>query len=425
MKDSNPDSFFDKDLASLSKEELVESLRELQCRTPEANSAAIDRLQQTVQQLQVHRVELEMQNRALRETQQELERSAQRYSDLFDHLPIGYLIVSVQGQILCANPAALELFEQPKGEVVGKFVRRFLDAYDAGRFAAHLESCAESGRRSNLELTLRLSGGSNVAVQLSSRLAPSLPGVDQFVHIAVTDVSPLKRTQRMLEEINREQEAFNYSISHDLRAPLVTISNYARIVLSDHHEALDEEGSSMLQRIENAAVRMEETLKHLLEYSLLAREEVVLQALDLNEVLRDVLIEHRGVIQQMRAQVNVAPNLPAVRGSRSILGQVLANLLTNALKYTHPGVPPQIEIGAAESPDGVIVHVRDHGIGIEEKYHARIFEIFERLHGYTKYPGSGVGLAIARRAVERMNGRIWLESKPGLGSTFYVKLVCA
>jgi PAS domain S-box-containing protein len=423
LKDSNPDSFHDKDLASLSKEELVESLRELQCRTPEASAAAIDHLQQTVQQLRVHRVELEMQNRALRETQQELEQSVRRYSDLFDHLPTGYLITSVQGQILCANPAAMELLDQPQGELVGKFVRRFLDSYDAGRFAVHVDACAASGRQSIIELPLRLGSGANIAVQLSSRLAPPLPGVEQHLHIAVADVSQLKRTQRMLEEVNREQEAFNYSISHDLRAPLVTISNYARIVLSDHHEALDEEGSGMLHRIENAAMRMEETLKHLLEYSMLAREEVVLQALELNEVLRDVMIEHRGLIQRTQAEVIVAPDLPAVRGSRVILVQVLANLLTNALKYTQPGVPPRVEIGAAASARGVVIYVRDHGIGIEEKYHARIFEIFERLHGYTKYPGSGVGLAIARRAVERMNGRIWLESQPGQGSTFYIELV--
>jgi len=423
LKDSSLDSFSDKDLASLSKEELVENLRELQCRASAASAAAIDDLQQTVQQLQVHRVELEMQNRALRETQQELEQSARRYSDLFDHLPTGYLIVSLQGQIIGANPAAMELLDQSRSEVVGKFLRRFLNAYDAGRFAAHLEACAASGQQSILELELRLRESSKVAVQLSSRLAPALPGVERHIHIAVADVAQLKRTQRMLEEINREQEAFNYSISHDLRAPLVTISNYARIVLSDHHESLDEEGTGMLHRIENAAIRMEETLKHLLEYSMLAREEVVLQALDLSEVLSDVLIEHRGMIQQMHADVSVSPALPPVRGSRVILGQVFANLLTNALKYTRPGVLPRVEIGATESANGVVVHVRDHGIGIEEKYHARIFEIFERLHGYTKYPGSGVGLAIARRAVERMNGRIWLESTPGLGSTFYIELV--
>lgn len=410
------------DLRTLSKEQLAASLRELREQSPEVTAAAFDHLQEIVQELQVHRVELEMQNRALRETQQELENSLRRYSDLYDHLPIGYLIVTPQGQITAVNPAAVDLLQFPRSEIVGKFFRKFLDAYDAGRFAAHVEGCAETGRASSMELSLRLSDGTNPAVQLSSRLAPVPSEEGPQVHIAITDISKVKRTQRMLEEINREQEAFNYSISHDLRAPLVTISNYARIVLSDQGEKLDEEGRSMMHRIENAALRMEETLKHLLEYSSLAREEIVLQSININELVRDLLIEHRGIIQETKAEVCTDPSLPAVRGSRVILNQVLANLLTNALKYTQPGVTPQVEIGGEETAGGVVIHVRDHGIGIDPKHHDRIFRIFERLHGYTRYPGSGVGLAIARRAVERMSGRIWVESQPGEGSCFFLEL---
>lgn len=410
------------DLRTLSKEQLAASLRELRQNSPEANAAAFDHLQEIVQELQVHRVELEMQNRALRETQQELENSVRRYSDLYDHLPVGYLIVTPQGQIACANPAAIDLLQFPREEIIGKFFRKFLDAYDAGRFAAHVEGCAQTGRGSVIELTLRLRDGTNPGVQLSSRLSRIASGEGPQVHIAITDISKLKRTQRMLEEINREQEAFNYSISHDLRAPLVTISNYARIVLSDQGDRLDEEGKGMMHRIENAAVRMEETLKHLLEYSTLAREEIVLQSVNINELVRDLLIEHRGVIQEKKAEICAAASIPPVRGSRVILNQVLANLLTNALKYTQPGVAPRVEIGGEASGNGVVLHVRDYGIGIDPKHHERIFRIFERLHGYTRYPGSGVGLAIARRAVERMNGRIWLESQPGEGSCFFIEL---
>lgn len=412
------------DIKNLSSEELAANLRKLQQGSPEVRNAEMDRFQEALQNLQVHRVELEMQNRALRETQQELEQSVRRYADLFDHLPTGYLIVTPQGQIVGANSAALELLRQTMPEVMGKPLRRFADPYDAGRLAAHLEDCLQSGQRATLELTLRLGPDESLAVHLSSRLAPGDARDERNIHIAMTDISQLKRTQHQLEDINREQEAFNYSISHDLRAPLVTISNYARIVLTDHGENLDEEGRGMLHRVENAAIRMEETLRNLLEYSTLGREEVVLQSLNLNEVVRDLVIEYRGVIQQTGAEVSVGRDLPPVRGARTILSQVLANLLTNALKYTKAGVPPQVEIGAGVVDGHVIIHVRDHGIGIEEKYHERIFQIFERLHGYSRYPGSGVGLAIARRAVERMHGRIWLESEPGKGSCFFIELAC-
>lgn len=409
------------DLKTLTTEQLAANLRELQQHLPEARAAELNQFQEAVHELQVHRVELEMQNRALRDTQQELEQSVRRFSDLFDHLPTGYLVVSVQGQVLGANPAALVLLGQPSGEVIGKFLRRFVDSCDAGRLASHLEACLKSEGPATLELKLR-GTLDQIDVQLASRLAPHTPVEEPRIHLSVTDISELKRTQHTLQEINSEQEAFNYSISHDLRAPLVTISNYARIILTDYGQALDDEGRGMLQRVENAAIRMEETLKHLLEYSTLAREEVVLQSLNLNEVVRDLTIEHRGLIQQMHAEVSIGRDLPPVRGSRAILAQVLANLLTNALKYTKSGVAPRVEIGAEVTDGHVVIHVRDHGIGIEPKYHERIFQIFERLHGYSRYPGSGVGLAIARRAVERMNGRIWLDSELGEGSCFYIEL---
>lgn len=178
----------------------------------------------------------------------------------------------------------------------------------------------------------------------------------------------------------------------------------------------------MMHRIEGAAMRMEATLKNLLDYSSLAREEVLLETVPVAEVVRDLLIEHRGVIQEKRAVITVAPALPAVRGSRLILNQLLANLLTNALKYTQPGEAPRVQFDAEVHGDIVRLKVSDEGIGIDRQHHERIFRIFERLHGYSRYPGTGVGLAIARRAVERMNGRIWVESELGKGSCFNIEL---
>ncbi len=410
------------DLRTLTKEQLAASLRELQEHPSEANAEAIGRLQNVVQEIEVHRVELEMQNRALQETRHELEQSLSRYADLYENLPIGYIIVRPDGEIACANPAAVELLQVPRQQLIGRFFGTFLDPYDAGRFAAHLESCGQTGRPAQLELTLRLRDGATPTVQLSSRPATMSATEGKQVHVAITDISELKAAQRVLEEINREQEAFSYSISHDLRAPLVTISNYARIVLNDHKDDIDEESRGMLQRIESAAVRMEETLKNLLEYSTLARDEVVLQAVNVSEIIRDLLIEHRGIIQQSGAQISVEPSLPMVRGSRVILNQVLANLLTNALKYTPAGQAPRVHISGEVGERTVVLRVADEGIGIDPKFHERIFRIFERLHGYTRYPGSGIGLAIARRAVERMRGRIWVSSEPGKGSCFCIEL---
>jgi PAS domain S-box-containing protein len=408
-------------LSELSDQQLEQSLRALTERDRTA-AQAVDRLQELVHELMVHRVELEMQNRALQETQAELEQSLQRYSDLYDHLPLGYVTVTPSGQILHANVAAADFFQQERTALAGAHLGHYLDAYDGGRLAGHLESCVRTGRAATLDIIFRLPGGSTVAVQLNSRLAPGLSVDAPQIHVAISDISKLKQTQRILEEINREQEAFNYSISHDLRAPLITINNYAGIVLSDFAAGMDEEGRAMVERIRCAGVRMEETLKHLLEYSTLAREDIALEVVNTEEVVKELLIEHRGLLQEKVAEVHVDRPIPPVRGCVPILNQVLANLLTNAVKYTREGEAPHVRIFAETRPTTVVLKVADRGIGIERKYHERIFRIFERLHGYSKYPGSGVGLAIARRAVERMQGRIWVESEPGKGSTFCMEL---
>jgi signal transduction histidine kinase len=410
------------DLTTLSKEQLAEAIRSLQDGPDNGAAGVLDELRTTVQELQVHRCELEMQNRTLREMQIEIEHSLQRYADLYDHLPLAYLTVATDGRIMAANRAAEEWLQRDIGGLIGSFIGRFFDAYDAGRLAAHLEMCVQSGQRHTIDLTLRAQSNLAVPVQLSSRVAPHAPDTERQIHVAMTDVSKLKAVQKTLEEINREQEAFNYSISHDLRAPLVTINNYATIVLEEHAPALDVEAKEMVERIRCAAVRMEETLKHLLQYSTLAREEIVLATVNVESVVSDLLIEHRGIIEQKNGIIDVERPLPTVRGCRPILSQVLANLLTNALKYTQPGEPPRVRFSAVENDGKVIIKVIDHGIGIDEKYHERVFRIFERLHGYSRYPGSGVGLAIARRAVERMSGRIWCESSPGKGSCFCLEL---
>lgn len=405
-------------LASLSNEQLGQNLRALQ-EHPES-SGEVDRLQQAVQGLQVHRIELEMQNRALQETQSELEQAIQRYSDLYDHLPVAYVTVRPTGQIVSANRAALECFGAERRGLVGGFLGRFLDPYDAGRFAAHLEGCVQSSRAATIDLALRVGSRPALGVQLSSRRAP-VAGEPE-VHIAITDVSQLKHAQRVLEETNREQDAFNHSISHDLRAPLVTIDNYAGIVLEEHAANLDEEGRGMVVRIQAAAQRMEATLQHLLDYSQLAREAVVLTVVNAEELLRELTIEHRGPIEAAKAEIQIERPLATVTASREMLRRVFEQLLSNALKYATPGEPPRVRIFTEAAAERVILKVADQGIGIDPKHHERIFRVFERLHGYSLYPGTGVGLAIARRATERMNGRIWVESELGRGSCFCVNL---
>jgi len=375
-----------------------------------------------VHALQVHRIELEMQNRALRETQAELEQAVRRYSDLYDHLPIGYVTVSPQGRIVEANLAAGELMRRERSRLIGCYLRRFFDEEDAARFAQHLDSCTDSVHATVFEAELKPENAPATYVQLSSRRVPTSPDAEPLIRVAITDVSKLKRTQQLLEDVNREQEAFNYSISHDLRAPLVTISNFARIVLADHSETLDGEAQMLLKRMESAAVRLDVMLRQLLEFSRLGRQEIILDSVNWEDVLNEVLVENRAMIEYRKGEVRLEPPFGHVYGSHLILSQVVTNLLTNALKYTAPDKTPRIRISAEIRESVVVLRVQDDGIGIESKDQERIFRVFERLHNQMTYPGSGVGLAIVRRAVERMNGRVWVESTPHEGSCFFVEL---
>lgn len=412
------------DLARLSSEELAGTLQRLQRSTGFQPLPEPTQPDEVVQELHVYRIELEMQNRALRETQAGLEESIRNYSDLYDHLPITYLTLTPEGRIVQANLAACTWLQRERTLLVGSFVRKFLDPYDSGRLAAHLEGCVQNGGPSNLEVTLRLPDGTTIAALMVSRL-PAGRGPDRYIYTAITDISGLKKTQRLLEDINREQDTFNAAISHDLRAPLITISNYARIISTEHSEHVDDETRMMVGRIERAAARMERSLKQLQEYGTLAREEVIIEAVPLDQAVRNVLQEHQEAIKVAAAEITNECPAMRVRASRTILGLVLTNLLTNALKFVEQGTPPRVRITAGQDGEGIVLKIADQGIGIDEKYHRQIFQVFERLHGYSKYPGTGIGLAIARRGMERMNGRIWVESEPGKGSCFCVGLLLA
>jgi PAS domain S-box-containing protein len=406
-------------LSQLSNQQLESNLRALQQGAPENLTA--DRLQEVVQELQVHRIELEMQNRALVDAQQELQQSVCRFTSLYDRLPIGYVTVTPQGRIVEANARAIAWLQTKRPDLLGAYLRSFVNSQDALRLSAHLEACAQQDAEERLEITLRFHDGGSLPVQLASQRAPA-PGGAVQIHVAMSDISALKHTQQTLEAINAELDAFSHAVSHDLRAPLLNISTFAQVVLEEHTETLTEDGRMMVQRMRNASVRMQETLKQLLEYSRLIRRPMNIETVDLDAAVRDLLIEHRALIHYRKAAIEVVSPLPAVRGVPGFVDQVLRNLLSNALKYTLPDRAPRVRIAASVHGARVVLQIKDQGIGIESQKHSQVFKMFERLHGHSNYPGAGLGLAIVRRAVERMDGRVWLESTPGEGSTFFVEL---
>ena len=382
----------------------------------------MDALEQTMQELDVYRMGVEMQSRALQEAQAEIEYAMRRYADLYDHLPVGYASVSASGEILEANPTAAAWLGVERTMLRGRSIRRFLNPFDAGRFAAHLEECISSRSEKIFETTLRAETGAMLPVQFTSRVDPvTRDGAIQIL-VAITNVAQLKQTQQAISEIKREHDVLGDSISHDLRSPVVTIGMYARIILGDHGASLTPEVKAMVERIDRAAHRMEGTLRQLLAYSALVHEEVLIEEVKLNELVPVILREFQGQIETSRAVVDVTPVLPPVRACVRLLTPALSNLISNALKFTLPDTPPRVSVSAEQRGEFVVLKIADRGIGIEPAHYERIFRVFDRLHGYSAYPGAGIGLAIVRRAVERMPGRAWVESEKGQGSCFHLML---
>ena len=225
------------------------------------------------------------------------------------------------------------------------------------------------------------------------------------------------------EESNAELEAFAYSVSHDLRAPLRAISGFAEAMREDCAAKLDAQGLDYLSEITNAASRMNVLVQDLLDYGRVSRVDLPLVGVGVPEVIEQALVQ-LGEDRRGSLTVDVPPNL-RVQGHSQILVQVVLNLLTNAFKFHNSSSTPEVAVFAERRDDRVRLSVRDNGIGIAPQHQERIWQVFERLHEREVYPGSGIGLAIVKRAVGRMHGSYGVESAVGAGSKFWIELPAA
>ena len=225
-----------------------------------------------------------------------------------------------------------------------------------------------------------------------------------------------------LQALNTELEAFAYSVSHDLKAPLRGIDGYGHLLLKDCSDRLDAEGRLFVHNIRQGARQMHELIDGLLAYSRMERRTLRRDSLDLREAIEAVVAERAGEIGTGDATVRVDLPALAVRADMEGLLQILRNLLDNALKFGRRGVPLAIEIGGQTDAGTATLWVRDNGIGFDPKHRERIFALFQRLQRAEDYPGTGIGLAIARKAAQRMGGRLWAESAPGQGAVFFLEL---
>jgi PAS domain S-box-containing protein len=363
------------------------------------------------------------------------------YRTLVEAMAEGALIVGRDDVILYANKRFASIVGTPLPKVFGGYARDYVPADLRPVYADLVAKSAASGTQQ--ELVLRRPDKTLVPVQLSaSRIM-----VDETVctGILVTDLTEhkeretaraaerlrsedevrrhaaiLETTNLQLQTSNRELEAFVYSVSHDLRAPLRSIHRFAALIREDYETALDPPAKDYLGRITDAAVRMDDLIHALLSYSRVSRQEIKLHALDTTSVVSEVIHQMADEIREAKAEVQVDTPLPPAVGDPLLLSQAMTNLVSNAIKFVPPQLTPKVRIRSETLGSIVRLWVEDNGIGISLAEQTRLFRLFERLH--QQFKGTGIGLAIVRRAMERMSGTVGVQSVPGVGSKFWVDL---
>jgi signal transduction histidine kinase len=222
-----------------------------------------------------------------------------------------------------------------------------------------------------------------------------------------------------LQRIVAELEAFSYTLVHDMRAPLRSITGFAELLALDHAQQLDQDGKRHLARIQRCAAKMDQLIVDILDYSQLSRQQPELRAVHLDETVKDILQSHPDFNSE-NADIVIEDPLPVVHGNDALLTQCFSNLLHNATKFVAPGVKPRIRISTRVDRDMARIQIADNGIGVEPGAAARIFEPFRREHA--QYDGTGIGLAIVQKVVDQLGGRVGVDSEPGNGSRFWVEL---
>jgi light-regulated signal transduction histidine kinase (bacteriophytochrome) len=247
-----------------------------------------------------------------------------------------------------------------------------------------------------------------------------VPG-EGVVYASARDVTEHKAAVSQLQALTAELEAFSYSVSHDLRAPLRHVMGFASLLQQSAAPALDDQGRRYVRTIAEAAARMGRLIDDLLVFSRMGRAEFLRGRVDLGALVEEARRELAAAHKERRIEWRIH-QLPAVSGDAAMLRLVLTNLMSNAVKYTGTRSVAEIEIGANATPEETVLFVRDNGVGFDMQYAHKLFGVFQRLHRTEEFEGTGIGLANVRRIVHRHGGRVWAEGAVGAGATFFIAL---
>ena len=353
----------------------------------------------------------------------------ERFRLVVEACPSGMIMTSADGRIVLVNAEAERLFGYAREELFGRSIDILVPGVARANHASHRDAFVARPQARRMGIGRDLYGmrknGTQVPVEIGLNPIETSDGL--MVLSAITDISERKRSTEPLaartEELQRSNadlERFAYVASHDLQEPLRMVSSYTELLAEHYKGKLDDKAEKYVHYAVDGAKRMQQLVKDLLAYSRVDSQAKTPTIVKSEIVVQDVLGRLKVAIEESHAEI-AYDGLPAVRADAVQLAQVFQNLIGNALKF-HGACAPQIRIGAERKSDKWTFRVADNGIGIDMQYADRVFQMFQRLHERGRYAGSGIGLAIAKKIVERHGGRIWFESEPQCGTTFYFTL---
>jgi PAS domain S-box-containing protein len=378
-----------------------------------------------------------------------LHASETMFQGLLESAPDPIVIVNSYGRIVLVNTQTEKVFGYGREDLLGKPIEFLIPERFHSKHVGHrLSYSADPHTRPmgiGLDLSARRRDGSEFPVEIS--LSPMETGSGRIVMAIIRDTSEWKRVGEELRKLNRELEqrvhertaqlrertvqleaaireleAFSYSVSHDLRAPLRHLSGFARLLKESAAESLDEKSMRYVQNIDEAAGLMGRLIDDLLAFSRTGRAEMARSRVSFDQLVSDVLESLQPDMQGRNIIWQIAP-LPEAEGDRAMLRLVLLNLIANALKYTRTRDEAHIEIGSTENEQGESVYfIRDNGVGFDMQYADKLFGVFQRLHTEAEFEGTGIGLATVQRIINRHGGSVGAEGKVDGGATFFFSL---